>query len=763
MYKRLFEVDEWLVKTHEVPTNNMRLYESLMGIANGFMGMRGNFEESYSGDTHRGSYIAGVWFPDKTRVGWWKNGYPEYFGKVVNSIDYIGARLTIDGTEVDINVQDIRDFEASLDMQNGILARKYIVKINQKEIALKFERFLSIVKQNIAAIRITAEALDDESVIQFTPYLNGDVTNEDSNYGESFWEADYHPSQVQEPYIQMMTKPNDFEVKQFKVAALMSNFVDSQLIEDRVYFDENHLYVEQSTKVTLQKGQVVAFNKIISLTNDRRDKDVNIIDKAAEVLKTAVDIGYEALKVEHQAAWKKRWEIADIHIDGDVEAQQGIRFNIFQLFSTYYGKDASLNIGPKGFTGEKYGGATYWDTEAFIFPMYLSIAEPDVTEQLLKYRWYQLEGAYHNAKQQGLAGALYPMVTFNGIECHNEWEITFEEIHRNGAIAHAIWNFTNYTGDKSYLFDKGIEVLVAISRFWASRVHWNDIDKRYEMHGVTGPNEYENNVNNNYHTNNMARFTLEFTLDTLKEMAIADVINDRMSVEKVEIEYWQDIMDHIYINYDGETHIFMQHDGFMQKQLIPVAELADENLPLHQKWSWDRILRSPYIKQADVLQSMYMLNHEYSDEQVNANFKFYEPYTVHESSLSASIHSILASQIGERDKAYELYQRTARLDLDNYNNDTEDGLHITSMSGAWLAIVHGFAGMRIVNNRLHFRPFLPKEWRRFDFMINYRGRRIQIEITSGVIQLQLVSGKAVDVVVNESSYQLINNISVKIE
>ena len=176
-----------------------------------------------------------------------------------------------------------------------------------------------------------------------------------------------------------------------------------------------------------------------------------------------------------------------------------------------------MNIGPKGFTGENYGGATYWDTEAYMVPMYLSVADPKVTRQLLRYRHQQLPGAFHNARQQGLKGALYPMVTFNGIECHNEWEITFEEIHRNGAIAHAIYNYTNYTGDESYLVETGIDVLVGISRFWADRVHFSKRNQKYMIHGVTGPNEYENNVNNNYHTNNMATWTLQYTLDALKK------------------------------------------------------------------------------------------------------------------------------------------------------------------------------------------------------------------------------------------------------
>src|SRR5699024_10359614 len=210
-----------------------------------------------------------------------------------------------------------------------------------------------------------------------------------------------------------------------------------------------------------KQGESFTFEKEVVIVTSRDVEEDEQVAKVAE-LYAAFGNDYEALKAEQAQAWQKRWELADVVINGDDAAQQGIRFNLFQLFSTYYGEDERLNIGPKGFTGEKYGGATYWDTEAYAVPLYLSLADPSVTRSLLKYRHNQLPQAYHNARQQGLAGALYPMVTFTGVECHNEWEITFEEIHRNGAIAYAIYNYTNYTGDTTYLAKEGLEVLTGI-------------------------------------------------------------------------------------------------------------------------------------------------------------------------------------------------------------------------------------------------------------------------------------------------------------
>ena len=226
-----------------------------------------------------------------------------------------------------------------------------------------------------------------------------------------------------------------------------------------------------------------------------------MIDLTKELLNRVCNKGFDTMLAEQAAAWAEKWKHNDIMIAGDAAAQQGIRFNIFQLNQTYTGEDDRLNIGPKGFTGEKYGGSTYWDTEAYCVPFYLATADQKVARNLLLYRYKQLGKAIENAKLLGFkdGAALYPMVTMDGTECHNEWEITFEEIHRNGAIAYAIFNYVRYTGDEAYLAEYGLEVLIAISRFWAQRITLSAERQQYVMLGVTGPNEYENNVNNNWY------------------------------------------------------------------------------------------------------------------------------------------------------------------------------------------------------------------------------------------------------------------------
>ena len=747
--QQIFGIHPWKVATTELDKENRRLQESLTSLGNGYMGMRGNFEEAYSGDHHQGTYMAGVWYPDKTRVGWWKNGYPEYFGKVINALNYIYMHIYVDGEKVDLYTDELKDFDLSLDMQKGLLERSFTIVKNGKDVSVKFMRFLSIQTKELCAIKMEITA-SEKTAIRVESALDGDVRNEDSNYDEMFWEFVGNSDNT----LVVETIPNNFGIEQFSVAAAMHHNATGF---ENTGNTKDSFFVSQVFEGTADKDNTITLEKYITLTTSRDYKKEQLAEEANAIYNANVsDRSFEELLAAHAELWAQRWELADIVIGGDDEAQQGIRFNLFQLFATYYGDDERLNIGPKGFTGEKYGGATYWDTEAYGVPFYLAVTDPQVTRNLLKYRHNQLPGAFHNAQQQGLKGALYPMVTFTGVECHNEWEITFEEIHRNGAIAYAIYNYSAYTGDESYLENEGLEVLSAISRFWADRVHFSKREQAYMMHGVTGPNEYENNVNNNWYTNRIAAWVLRYTLESIAKFPAREAALEITEDEKAK---WQDIVDRMYFPYDEELGVFVQHDTFLDKDLMPVEDVPASDLPLNQHWSWDKILRSCFIKQADVLQGVYLFSDEFTLEEKERNFDFYEPTTVHESSLSPCIHAILAAELGKEEKAVEMYKRTARLDLDNYNNDTEDGLHITSMTGSWLTIAEGFAGMR-AKNGLHFAPFLPTDWDNYEFHINYRGRLILISVDAEGVRLDLVKGDTLTVTLYNETHELTDSVHV---
>ena len=751
MYTRIMEVSPWTLRSTKLEKEHKRLQESLTSLGNGYMGMRGNFEETYSADSHLGTYIAGVWFPDKTRVGWWKNGYPKYFGKAINALNFSKVKIFVDGQEVDLAKNDVADFSVELDMQHGVLRRSFTV------FGVRFDvcKFLSVAQKELAVIRWEAVSVDGKThQVRIDSIIDADVKNEDSNYEEKFWQVLDKGVSDDRSYIATQTVANPFGVEQFIVNAEQTFAGSFKALGG----SQTDWQVSNSFEAEVG-GTPETFEKRVIVTTSRDYQGLEAVKAAGRALSEKVaGVAFETLLDAHKAGWLHRWEIADVVIEGSDEAQQGIRFNLFQLFSTYYGEDARLNIGPKGFTGEKYGGATYWDTEAYAVPLYLALAEPEVTRNLLQYRRNQLPQAQHNAREQGLAGALYPMVTFTGIECHNEWEITFEEIHRNGAIPYAIYNYTNYTGDESYLAKEGLEVLVEVSRFWADRVHFSKRNGKYMIHGVTGPNEYENNINNNWYTNTLAAWVLDYTRE-----ALAKYLRPDLNVSAAELEKWADISANMYRSHDEELGVFVQHDGFLDKDIRPVSALSPDDLPLNQKWSWDKILRSPFIKQADVLQGIYFFGDRFNIDEKRRNFDFYEPMTVHESSLSPCIHAILAAELGKEEKAVEMYQRTARLDLDNYNNDTEDGLHITSMTGSWLAIVQGFAQMKTWGGKLSFAPFLPSAWTGYAFHINYRGRLIKVAVGKENVVFTLLKGEPLDLQVYGKDITLNSSHTVALE
>lgn len=758
--KNYIQIDEWNIIEKDFNPHHHKISESIFSLGNGRFGQRANFEETYTGESLLGNYIAGVYYPDKTRVGWWKNGYPEYFAKVLNATNWIGIHVNINGEELDLAKAEITEFNRVLHMKEGFLERSFIAKLkNGVQIKVNAQRFLSIADDEIGAIRYAITCINQDADLSIHTPLDGDISNQDSNYDEKFWiEVDKGYAE-DELYLTLETKKTAFQVCTTSKVQFAKEGV---LQQPPLAHIEREKYVSVEAQFSLNKGEELVVYKYAAIVSSMNYAISELTSAATKAIQRACKKGFEKLLKEQEEAWAAKWKESDIVIEGDAAAQQGIRFNIFQLNQTYTGEDERLNIGPKGFTGEKYGGSTYWDTEAYCLPFYLSTADEKVAKNLLIYRYKHLQKAVENAQKLGFknGAALYPMVTINGEECHNEWEITFEEIHRNGAIAFAIYNYIRYTDDAQYLADYGLEVLLGISRFWAQRVNWSDDKKQYVMLGVTGPNEYENNINNNFYTSYLAVWCLEYTAQAIDFVKQNYPERFKLIVEKThfnaaeELAKWMHIRENMYFPKDEKLGIYLQQDGYLDKEQILVSQLSLEDRPLNQKWSWDRILRSCFIKQADVLQGLYLFEDRFDIETLKRNFDFYEPRTVHESSLSPCVHAIIAAKLGDEKRAYDFYLRTSRLDLDDYNNDTEDGCHTTSMAGTWMSVVEGFGGMRVREGRLNFHPFIPEKWKAFSFKIRFRGSLLNIKVHRQGIQIQNLSSKKVSVKVFDVVYEI---------
>jgi maltose phosphorylase len=758
--KNYIKANEWTIVEEGFDAHLNKISESIFSIGNGRMGQRANFEEKYSGESLLGNYVAGVYYPDKTRVGWWKNGYPDYFAKVLNAANWIMIDIQVNGQTLDLHTAKVSEFQRVLNMREGYLERSFVVELpNGNQLKVRSKRFCSIADDELAAIHYQVVPLNFSGTLQVSPAIDGDVKNQDSNYDEKFWDQVSSSLTAGTAYLTLRTKKTAFDVCTAAHTILNLNNNPLDAVAETVTRDK---FIGTTMSFEVKQHDVVDIYKYACNVTSQNYEKEELVAAAEKAIARALESGYDKLLQAQAEAWANKWEDGDILIEGDVAAQQAIRFNIFQLNQTYTGKDARLNIGPKGFTGEKYGGSTYWDTEAYCIPFYLATAPEQVAKNLLIYRHNQLQKAIENAAKLGFhsGAALYPMVTMNGEECHNEWEITFEEIHRNGAIAFAIYNYIRYTGDQSYLAAYGLEVLIGIARFWKQRVNWSAEKNSFVILGVTGPNEYENNINNNWYTNKLAAWCLRYAQEAAEYVKASDANAYTRIVcltnlkEEQEFADWSNIAEQMYYPFDQKHNVYLQQDGYMDKEQMLVADLPAEDRPLNQKWSWDRILRSCFIKQADVLQGMYFFEDEFDLETIKRNFKFYESRTVHESSLSPCVHSILAARLSDEEKAYEFYLRTARLDLDDYNNDTEDGLHITSMAGTWMSIVEGFAGMKVRDSQLEFNPFVPSQWKSFSFNIVFRGTQLKVKISATQISITNNSENEIEVKVLNEAYAI---------
>ena len=753
MLKNKYILDPWSIIENKFDSTKMIDSESIFSLGNGKIGQRGNFEEDFSNNKTIGNYISGIYFRDKTKVGWWKKGYPEYFAKMVNCPNWNKIRISINNQLLDLNKCKILSFKRELNMKEGWCERKALVLTNNSiKIEIQSKKFISLKRVNIGAINYKIKVFDDNVNINVFPCIDINVRNNDSNWNEPFLQTIDSISKNNLSIVNSKVINSEFQISTFfkSTYSLNNKKVDIKYLESN---DEN--LIGSSSVFSLNKDDELTIFKVGGYinSNDSRKKDFNnIIEKECE---NALKTGFIDLCKENTVEWKKIWDDSDIIINGDVKSQQAIRFNIFHLNQTFNGNDSNLNIGPKGFTGEKYGGVTYWDTEAYCIPFYLGTKDSTVAKNLLNQRYDQLKNAIKNAEKIGLnhGAALYPMVTVNGEECHNEWEITFEEIHRNAAIAQAIKKYVTTTGNYKFLENKGIKILIAISRFWQQRVNYSQLINKYVILGVTGPNEYENNVDNNWYTNYSAKWCLEFTIKQLSEIAKRknidiEIVFKNNNINIQEIANWKKIIKNIHLPYSKDLNVFIQNDGFLNKDLQPIDNIKSDERPINQNWSWDKILRSPYIKQADVLQGFYFFENDFSKSELESNFNYYEQFTVHESSLSACIHSILASRMNKIEKAYEYYIRASRLDLDDYNKEIKQGLHITSMGGSWMSIIEGFAGVRIFKEKLYINTNIPKNWDSYSFKLNIKNRKISVLINKHETKIELLLGEKIDIVLN---------------
>jgi maltose phosphorylase len=747
---KYYQVNPWaIIEKGFDPTRSMAS-ESIFSLANEYMGVRGFFDEGYSGNSLIGTYFNGLYeLPNKPGNAGYK-GISKKSHFMVNSVNCFATEIYLNNQLVDLAKGDFSDFTRTLDMRSGELVRKYKYRQNDNLVEITFKRLLDMVNYTNAYQVIEIKVLEGKIDLLLKSHLDYAV----KHFGS------LKPWKI----INSREIPKGFRV-----------LSQTQKSKQNLYTDEEIIVNSGALTTVTDKKQNLSKQIVLTLTKDSRfvlEKRLSHLafqgefincfeDRLEEIVKKRV--GYEEALKSNKAYFQKKWAECDIEIEGDEENLQGIRFCIFNLFQTYRGISTN-NIGAKGLTGEAYSGHAFWDTETYILPFYL-FSDPLVAKKLLMFRYRTLPNAILRAKELDCRGACYPIATLNGDEACELWQHASLQFQPSTGVAFAIWHYVHLTKDYDFLLHYGAQMLVEISRFLASRGDWNPDGTGFGFYGVMGPDEFQMMVHNNTYTNYMAKRTFIYTYEVLKWMRENhpqefEKLMQKCTLSENEVDDFLTKAQKMIILYDDNTCLFEQHDGFFKLPHIDKNTISVDEFPLYSHWSYDRLYRNDLIKQPDVLMMMFLYNQSFSLEQKRANYEFYEPKTIHESSLSPSIHSILAMELNKSDEALSFFSFATRLDLDDYNRNTSEGLHVTSLSAAWLNIVYGFGGLRSDGKHLKIAPKLPKNWERLKFKIQYRDRTIEVETTKTDSTVK-VYGDSLELQIYDQLYLVDKLIKVK--
>ena len=729
---RYFKIHPWQIIEEGFDPAYSQVAESIFSLGNEYTGLRGYFEEGYSGDSLQGSYLNGVYERRMLPKSGYKGMLP-FTEFMVNTVDWVYTRIVCNGQPLDLAVSHVTDFRRVLDLRSGILSRSFVRQVDAKTaLELSFERFTSMEREQFVGQKLTIKALAGTADVTVRAGL--DFTRPHVSMGDSMFEVGSQSSTGSHARILAATKTT----KQRVYAAAVFKGMEGTPWEYEAGIASNCFHT------VLKTEESTALDRVVALLSARSDAEQASLHERIQTANAELEtIGYETLKAASSSWWKKQWAVSDIEIVGDAENQQGIRFCIFQMHQTLHTAKYGAVFGAKGLTGEAYNGNTFWDSEVCCLPFYL-FNNPEAAKSFLKFRYDTLSEAKERAADLDCKGAFYPIATISGRECCDLWQHASLQPQASTGVAYGLWNYVHQTGDTEFLYSYGAEMLVEISRMLATRGDTDPVTGKYGYYCIMGPDEFQMMVHHNAYTNFMAQKVLRFTMETLAQMEKdAPEACRKLNVTAEELADWQDKADRMYIPYDEETKLFEQHMGYFHLPILDINSIPVEEFPLYSHWSYERIYRNSMIKQPDVLMFMMLYGSEFAKEQLAANFDFYEPRCIHESSLSPSIHSILACRLGRMEKAENLFGFATRMDLDNYNRNTHEGLHTTSIAGAWMNIVYGFGGLRSDANILSIAPCIPKGWEKYTFSVCVGESVLRVAVTQTEVKLEVVNGEAV--------------------
>jgi alpha,alpha-trehalose phosphorylase len=731
-----FSVEPWCLRCTKFDLEVLAQTESLFALSNGHIGWRGNLDE---GEPHGlpGSYLNGVHDLRTLPYAEPGYGYPESGQTITNVTNGKLIRLLVDDEPFDVTYGRLDAHEWRLDFRDGLLHRRTDwVSPAGCGVRVSSIRLVSLVQRSIGAIRYQVEALERPVRVVIQSEL---VANEalpkpaaDPRAGPGGT-----PPLVSEEHAAKGARAglvHSTGRSELRIAAVMDHVVDGPA--STAVASETFPHLGRVTiTAELEPGHRLRLDKFVAYGWSGTRSLPAVRDQADAALAGAQQSGWGGLRTAQRAFLDEFWARTDVELDGDPEIQQAVRFSLFHLLQAGARAEGRA-IPAKGLTGPGYNGHSFWDTEAYVLPVLTQIA-PEAAANALRWRHSTLPMATARATQLGLAGAAFPWRTIHGEECSSYWPAGTDAFHINAAIADAVIRYCDTTGDSAFERDVGVELLTETARLWVSLGH-HDIDARFRIDGVTGPDEYSAVADNNVYTNLMAQQNLRAAADAVArhpDLAVA------LGNDEEETARWREAAEAMYIPYDEGLGVHPQADGFTAHQIWDFDSTTADQYPLLLHYPYFDLYRKQVLKQADLVLAMHRRTNAFTPEQKARNFAYYERLTVRDSSLSACTQAVIAAEVGYTALAYDYLGEAALMDLDDLEHNTRDGLHMAALAGSWIALIAGLAGMRDQNGALTFAPRLPDALTRLAFTVTMQTRRLGVEITATAATYTLHAGE----------------------
>lgn len=756
--KPIYPVEPWTITETSFDRKYNYRNETTFSLSNGYIGTRGTFEEAYDFDIDtglEGNFVNGFYESEQIRYGEANFGSPLFSQSLLNLPNMKETRVLLEDEWFTMEEGTIEDYSRTLHMKDGVLKRSLVwTSPRGRKAEIRFQRLVSFEMKNIMAIRVQVTPLNFSGKIQFRSRLQADVENHTRKTNPI---VDYGPfGRRLEPlrlegeghrlYYEGITKNS-----RLTAACGCSHRVSGGGCETGCEFCIGELEGTAVLTAEAKEGCAVVLEKMLCYSTDLDLPAEDLRGFILDTLEEAEQKTFGGLEKSQKAYMGRFWNTADIRIQGkDSQAlQQGLRFNLFHILQSA-GRDGRTGMGAKGLSGEGYEGHYFWDTEMYVLPVFV-YTEPETARRLLDYRYSTLEQARERARILGHdKGALFPWRTINGEEASTYYPLGTAQYHINADIAYALSLYLQVTGDVDYLKEKGAEILIETARVWADVGSFAECKGgRYCICSVTGPDEYNVLVDNNFYTNLMARENLRDAKGAVEYLARHDRevlarLKEKLDFSEEEWKLWQRIIDHMYFPYDEARQVYPLDDGFMMRRPWDESRIPEEKRAwLYENYHPLFIMRHRMSKQADAILGMYLHSHLFTKEEIRRNYDFYQEVTLHHSSLSTCIFGIVASDIGYDDEAYRYFSQSARMDLDDYHHNFYAGIHGANMAGTWQAVVNGFAGLRCQETRLKFSPSLPSEWESYSFKLRYKRALLRIGVSRGQAEFTLEEGEKI--------------------